>query len=348
MEVVRNWIDSYDLSLRAASCILDRFFIAMKKKSLTILCCVHLFVGCNGNKGEVSSFRFSEEIELMADSIHVDQIFTIEQWEVIDELLVILSGEDRPVFLTYSLPNFKFVESFGNMGRGPEEYLFPRIIKNSKGGLFIYDVFNKKFQTLTVFEQGHSIEDAGVLESDFIINELGHIGGGRFHSMDLAPEHLRIKILKINSDGVEELSSYEIAPKNSNTSLCLFSSSNIGNRLAVVYTRKKQVEFYDVDENNQLQKIQTYAEGDYDLSMKHYEAVTSNSHAFYALYQGETWVMNQPASGISTVEIFSKNGEALTQVKLDRPITNIAVDDVGQHLYGTSPLSEDIYIYTLP
>jgi hypothetical protein len=320
----------------------------MKSGLLIILSCLFLGVGCNGNKRPLS-FQFEREIELKADSIHIAEIFSLKEWKIAGDMLLIRSGQNHPVFYTYSLPDLKFAESFGFIGRGPDEYLYPHIARGNRDEIYIYDNGNRKIQTLQISKDGYVTENEGQLSGNELFNQFGHIDGELFYGKVENPRYLNLNVYRINSDGMQTLSSFEVATSGDGRSGDYdFVVTNNERVLITADWHNKQVAFYHVDRNNEIQKLKTYAEGVLDTQMIHYTHIGSSGNFIYALYQGFS-EEDVSAMTASSVEIFDTDGNGVVKVLLDRVITEIVADNTGRNFYAMSPFRGDyIYRYTLP
>ena len=73
---------------------------------------------------------FGEIIELQGECRSVKEIFRVEGSEMLikDDILTIKNPIDTDMFMQYKLPELKFIRSFGKMGQGPGEFIYPSIV----------------------------------------------------------------------------------------------------------------------------------------------------------------------------------------------------------------------------
>lgn len=321
----------------------------MKAKSLVIICCMFACSGCDKSKEILLPFQFSQEIELTADSIWREELFRIEEWVTTDSMMLIRSSNKYPVFYTYSLPEMKLIESFGYLGRGPGEYLRPHIGRDGSGNVLLYDNANRKLQTLRISKDGHKVEDKGQLNGKELFNALGYIDGELFYGKVENPNYINLNIYNLHSSGEMQISSScEVVTSETGESGELdFVVAANGRDLAIAYIHKKQMEYYKIRDNNQIEKLRVYGNGrDLQPDIFYYTTITSNSNYFYALCQE---FEHGNLYGRSSVELFDKEGNGVIKIRLDRIINNITADETGRVFYAISPFSDDyIYKYTLP
>ena len=323
--------------------MINSFFIC-----LSLLCILLFFLSC-GSKEQEHAFQFQEEIQLMADSIFINEIFELNSWVHVDSFIFIQSSNTDTMFFVYSLPNLKLVESFGFKGQGPDEYLYPRISSDRLNQVYVYDNGKKKFQTIQILENGHKLISENVLNNLGITNFLGYIDDFIFCIKEENPKIINLNLCKIVSNEVQLLSSLNIATEPNGTSHKKdFVITNNKRTIVVAYIHQKKIEFYQIDEKNKIKKFITFSEEKkIDVNKYHYVDISSCNNFIYALYMGIEKQKISP-NAFSVIEVFSKNGESISKFKLDRLIHKIIIDKEGKNLYAMSPFESDyIYMYKL-
>jgi hypothetical protein len=84
----------------------------------------------------VTEKNFGEMIELQGTTHSVDPIFfKVKECEMIanDSVLIIKNQNNTEMFMAFSLPEFRYLKSFGAFGRGPGEFQFPGLVKDESG-----------------------------------------------------------------------------------------------------------------------------------------------------------------------------------------------------------------------
>ena len=73
---------------------------------------------------------FGEIIELQGERRSIKEIFRVAGSEMLikDDILTIKNPIDTDMFMQYKLPELKFIRSFGKMGQGPGEFIYPSIV----------------------------------------------------------------------------------------------------------------------------------------------------------------------------------------------------------------------------
>lgn len=336
----------------------------MTKTKLLIACACLLLAGCSGRRETLSHFMFENEVGLKADSIRINEIFTPAEWVISDDILLLRSKEDHPIFYTYSLPELKFIESFGFKGRGPDEYIAPYIVRNGDGRIYLYDNGNRKLKTLRPSKDGHVVTDVGTLSGTELFNGFGHIEDDRFYGVVETPNEIRLNIYAIGSE-MRKLSSLQVATSaDGHSGDFSFTVAGDGRTIVTADWNQKIVTFRQADRMDitatpdeggrvsmQLPKgmrnAKTIVEGVHDSGTIHYIQLYCNGENFYALHIGVPEA--EAMTSVSHVEVFDAEGNGLTRLRLDRLVSMIVVDDASHNIYALSPFGGDyIYRYKLP
>lgn len=317
----------------------------MKTKSFSFLAILVLLFSCGRRENELA-FPFWQEISLAADSIYINEIVEIDEWVQVDTLLCIKSSKTDTILYMYSLPSVKLVESIGLKGRGPDEYLYPHIAGDHRSHLYIYDNGNKKFKTLQISEKGCRVQSENILNQHDIINTFGHIEDSLFYFKEENPRLLSVNLNVIGLNGAQSVSSLKIIEDPTGMSHKKdFVVTNNQRDVVIAYLHQKKIEFYKIDERNKFQKTITYTDRkDIDVDKYQYIDISSCGNYIYVLYAGLDEQKIFSNNFVSTVEIFSKEGEAKMRLKLDRMVTKIIIGKDGKNLYAVSPFVAD-YIY---
>lgn len=79
---------------------------------------------------QIEEEDFGAVIELTGVSKPVDVIFKVSGTKMVtdDTLLIVQNRHKTNTFMLFSLPEFKYLKSFGLIGNGPDEFLYPKLI----------------------------------------------------------------------------------------------------------------------------------------------------------------------------------------------------------------------------
>ncbi len=293
------------------------------------------------SEGEVSitANDFGEIIELQGTTQPIDQFFKVKETEMIalDSLLIVKNLGNPEVFMVFSIPDYKLIKSFGELGKGPGEFQFPSLVKDESGEFlcFIYEkafnnlyALNKDLEILELpieLQKGKkSINDKqiyGLSSNDFVYVESIKMGKAIFR--------INSKNDTINTTHLKNLA-FSNKHKNWAAYIGDFGVNGKKNRLVFAYKYFKRLVFFDL--KNKTSKVISF-----DLPSKtkkgnavsmmspsnttHYWGLSSNDKYVYILYSGRTPIdvskeLNK-SSGYIYVEKFDWNGNPINKYKLD-------------------------------
>ena len=101
-------------------------------------------------KHKVSNEDFEETIELEGKVMPVKPVFRVSESQMIatDSILFLKNRKDNFWFMAFSLPDLKHKKTFGVNGKGPNEFIFPRLVPTSTQKKFPYVYDNGKFYSV--------------------------------------------------------------------------------------------------------------------------------------------------------------------------------------------------------
>jgi hypothetical protein len=302
------------------------------------------------HKEKELAFQFKQEVKLTADSVFINEVLEINNWGLVDSLLLIQSSSTDTIFYLYSLPNLKLVESFGLKGQGPNEYLYPRMSSGQLKQVHIYDNGKRKFQTVQISENGHNLKNERTLNTYKIFNSFGQVEDSLFCMKEETPNHIGLMLYSITSSEPKLLSSFQIKANNKGRSSENDFHVTVNNRnITVAYLHEKKVEFYEINDKNEFQKKNVHSDGQaLNPNKFHYTDIVSSDNFVYALYHGVHEYDDFQDISVSTVEVFDKNGKSEAKLKLNKFVNRIIVDNDGKNLYAINPFEADyVYKYNL-
>jgi hypothetical protein len=313
---------------------------------------------------------FGEVIELKGTSHPVDKIFQVKECEMIalDSMLIVKNQINTDMFMVFSLPDFKFIKSFGRFGRGPCEFQYPSLVKDESGEFlcYIYEkVTNKLFsldKNLVVSELSvplrrgrKSYNDKqlyGLAANDFLYVESIRRGKAVF----------RVNSEK-DSTTTTMLKTLAFSEKHKNWAAYIgdFGVNGKNKRSVFAYKYFKRLIFLDY--KNMVSRVVSFdmpskTKRGNPLSMMapsnttHYWGMSSNDKYVYVLYSGRSPIqvskeLNK-SSGYIYVEQFDWNGNPIKKYKLDH-WGYFCVNKKENRIYLASNTDEHPFVsYQLP
>lgn len=287
----------------------------------------------------LSDKDFGEIVELTGVSHPVEEIFRISETEMIikDSLLIMKNRPfDKGFFMIYSLPDFRFLASVGNLGNGPLEFQFPHLIKSSSDSVlcYIYEGTKAKMYSMsndfTINELDYNITEDG---SGWSQKDFCSINDSTFLYADNAKGGKAISTMKISGDSLTISRDYPIAfsEKHKNWAAytgCLGVNSDY-DRAVYVYKYFRRLRFYDLENKTfrdvifgaDEKKSETDVETLAPTNITYYWKISPQKKHIYCLYSGRTPVQvhNELKKEISYiyVEQFDWNGNPVRKYRLD-------------------------------
>lgn len=125
------------------------------KLYLKILLAINLlfFVACNNDEGNrvsesKSNSNYQIEIAIPDSAVTLSSIISIGEWTIGDRGVLCLSETTDNIFYSIDLNNFQTLDSFGVRGQGPDEYLYPHVIKSNNKNALIAETMLRAFHKL--------------------------------------------------------------------------------------------------------------------------------------------------------------------------------------------------------
>lgn len=91
-----------------------------------------IFFSCQKNDFRViNEQEFNSEIQLNLSRITTNELLSVDDFFVKDSFVVVHNNREDSLFIIYKLPNFNCIRAFGKQGKGPDEFIMPKIVDNS-------------------------------------------------------------------------------------------------------------------------------------------------------------------------------------------------------------------------
>ena len=279
---------------------------------------------------------FGNIIELTGESKVSDYILGISELQMIanDSLLITKSFGTR-LFTLFSLPDFKFIKTFGNKGRGPGEFSFPSLVKteNSNSLCYIYSSNTNELYPL--------IKNNEISKTPIKIKSTKEYNDRQIYG--LSPNHLlyventkggkAVYDLKINGDSSRTKPIYNLAFSKNHRNWAAYCGDFGANadkqRFVYAYKYFKRLVFHDLQNNTtrivnfESEKAKSGSATDMlaPTNVTHYWGISAQKDYVYLLYSGRTPIQvtkeNNKTSGYIYVEQFDWNGNPIRKFKLD-------------------------------
>lgn len=300
---------------------------------------------------------FGTIIDLIGQPIETREITRAIQLLVKDNFLIINNQREDSIFMIFELPHMKCVAAFGRRGRGPDEFVFPNIVKTEEDSIlfYIYEQVNDKVYKVPVnnMKPAYYItlpkQDRGTGDKQvqFIDNKVAYY---------CASTETGKEIYYFNIDSLpDEKSIINLAiPKYKGswtTYIGDFGTNVHFGRIAYAYKYFKRLKIIDIknlDQKDIIFDVKEIVKGQNDLqtleptNITHFWGMSPCEKYFWMLYSGRTPVDvqqdNRSNKKYIFVEQYDWNGNPEKKYKLD-DWGYFCVDEKNETLYLSSTAS---------
>lgn len=304
-------------------------------------------------------------IQLIADTA----LFKVQETEMIvkDNLMLVKARNEGNTFMIFKLPGMQLMHSFGRVGRGPDEFNYPHLIRTTEQGMLAacLEMTNSKIYHASL--AGEMVPLGFTFQQDKPFSSLqgGLIDRGTLCYVNNSPSGKSIFKAELRNDStiVTELQSLALDPKRKGWANYIgdFAENRSKDRMVYAYKYFKIVKFFDTKHNTvrmlnfereELDESTVYRTDGLDANVTHYWGICPQDEYVYLLYSGRTPVEvgrgSQKDIHYIHVEKYDWNGNPIAKYKLDR-WGYFTVDEKSKKLYIASVLDDDpFFVFELP
>jgi len=306
---------------------------------------------------------FGGVIELKGEQIIVDSlILKPKEIEMVikDNFMVVKSHVSYGLFMLLSFPELRLIKTFGTIGPGPDEFMFPSLCKNTQPNILatIMETTNGKIYDL--------LPDGKLRPSNIRLPN----SGSRFYSGEY-PALMTDTLLYYTANSstgksvftvggtdriqVTEIQNLALDPKRKGWANYIgdFAVNMEQTRMVYAYKYFKLVRFFDLEhhtirtinfEREEFDESTQYRIDGLDSNVTHYWGICAGEKYVYMLYSGRTpgqvWSDNKKENYYIFVEKYDWNGQPITKYKLDQ-WGYFTVDEKSNTLYLVSTNDDD-------
>jgi hypothetical protein len=323
---------------------------------------------CNNFNESDINIDLPNSLDIKGETIHLNtKLLNPSGMCESDDKLLIFDNVKTGLIKVYNLPDLTFNFSWGNKGKGPDEFM------NINSDYF--RTFNNKLELLDngILKRLDLLDNTLITNSilrlpimENPINRLQKINDSVYFAdnifTDGGNEHIIMNIKKriiIDKFGKYPKESSRI--KENVQKFQVYRKSNISNpvlgKFVVFYTYFGRIKMYDA--NGKL--IKSIIMDDKEIEMVSLEKREQNKTYFALPYATNNYFYvlrinkndDEIAKDINNFKpellIWDWNGNLISRYKLDKPVTQYAISEKHQKLYGTFVLKDDeLYVFDLP
>lgn len=343
-----------------------------KKVNYYIILCFIISAGCMQESEDFVEKAIDYGSELNASTIKLNEGLSILQpgamVNVNDTHLLISDVEEEEIFKVFRLPDLEYLYSWGKKGRGPDEFQFvPVTIVNTESNTVnFYDISRKTLRYYNLLdttlvglgEKSFSYEGQQnvftditmVTDSLFIADYGNQETNDDFEFIGLEPNSEK-SLFKIGEYPSKDLAGFERHFADFKTSV----SSPNGKKFGYFYLYHDLFKIFDL-ETREIKEVKIYddrlADKQIEQGKFQYRSVkwASNDYLYVlGLNEDRDVISEQLDEFLTSLEIWTWDGEMIFRAKFDRPIHDFTVTEKGGKIIAYSQLnSSELYLYNLP
>jgi len=313
---------------------------------------------------------FGDIIELSGEQHPVNQIFKIGETGMIakDSLLIVKNRNEDYLFMTFSLPDFRYLKSFGKVGGGPGEMQICQLV-NSANKNYVCYIYEQDQNKLYSVDNDFSVNESAIRlsgnnnlfgdkqlvntsDTSFLYAESTKKGKAIFH----------LSIYPNDSTAVRQIQDISFSDDHTNWASYIGDFGVNANKKRLVYAYKyfKRLLFMDTETGKIRTLIFNKKEaetGEATEMLKpdnitHYWGISAQEKYVYLLYSGRTPidVANEWKKHLTYiyVEQFDWNGNPIRKFKLDRWGYFCVNEKETQLILASTTDDDPFFIYKLP
>ena len=316
---------------------------------------------------------FGKIIELTGEQIIIDSLILMPkevEMVVKDNYMVMKSHGSKGVFMLINLSERRLIKTFGSIGPGPDEFMFPSICRNVSPDILatvlettngkVYDILsngtikpNQKY--IPKSKSGARFSYGGefpALMTDSLLYFAANSSTGKSVFTLAGSDSMQVR----------EIQNLALDPKRKGWANYIgdFAVNMEQTRSVYAYKYFKIVKFFDMEhqtvrtinfEREEFDESTIYRIDGLDSNITHYWGICSCEKFVYMLYSGRTpgqvWTDNKKENFYIFVEKYDWNGNPITKYKLDQ-WGYFTVDEKNDLLYLISTNDDDpFFIYQL-
>jgi hypothetical protein len=336
------------------------------------LCILALaLASCTGNNNKPADGTFKEELSLTADSVEMEAIIKPGNIYFADPYIIVTNTLASDGF-NYAVFNkdLAYLYSFCPTGQGPSDCLMPTVINNMPHGKFmVRDHAVDKYHEYELSDSGavetrvFSIKSFYPYES---LWEINNVSDNIFIAKGVTPHRAMRRLIDFSTqtvlDSIDQ--TFDLPSIMGKDYFTEFDDCKIvsnGKGFACAYFFIDNIDFGTVKDNKMqvtkqsgdgtLQDFHPYTDetltGKYkynvDYNTVYYEWLYGSDSRIYASYFGMPW--GDISLHSSTIESYTYDGEALSKLHLNIPLSSFIVLD-NNKIIGLNSDRSDSHFYT--
>lgn len=320
---------------------------------------------------------FGETIELVGEQLTSDTIlFKVGSTQMLvkNNILLIrnghMNGTQNNNFMLFQLPSMKLIRSFGKTGRGPDEYIQPRLLPSTNPDIIGSFIYNSKLFDISmkgdITSNPISLpkDKNSISGEDYSLLDPGLIDKNILYYVNNSPTGKSVYKAELINDSITttEIQNLALNPKRKGWANYIgdFAIDPKKDRMVYAYKYFKIIKFFDTKNNTvrtinfeqeEFDESTNYKVDGLDQNITHYWGICAQDKYVYMLYSGRTpyQVGSEWGKGKTYIymEKYDWNGTPIALYKFNR-WGYFTVDEKNNEIYLASTTDDDpIFRYTI-
>ncbi len=347
--------------------------------ALTKYCCFLMLIAlsaCKGNQSTKNQITYVKNITtttLLGDSIPMNNIYEAHKLIALDTLLIITSFNGDYFFHIYNINTFKLIKEFGKKGRGPDEFITPRItmqrLDNNLDGsdLLIFDEGRKTISSINIpdilLNKENGIKTKILPNQMMIVSDIifmndsiafytpsGDANLGRFSIYHFSTAERTFT--PYLPDLGFKVHANNLYPIYATSSACVNESKN---RFVAIPVLLGELDFFDLSgsyiKSTIIERVKEIKNAKYEKMIFQTPGVgyyitdlQSVNDKIYALFTIKKFP-NLKNKSISEIYVFDWDGNPIEKFVLDREINSFTYDSINNRVIGYSSNNNEYPIF---
>ncbi len=307
--------------------------------------------------------QFPKRITLAeSKKIYMDVIIAFSEITIIDNQLLTLSDKTDTLMHVFSLPDLKFVKSFGFRGGGPDDFNLAKFCNSESSYLYLFDYFNinsriikkidfqtfKKYKTIKKYEI-KGFDDFSTFFTPHILNDT------LLYFVDVSKGKCSVNSFNLNSQKLIKSKKFEISKDETDVNPFFYINKGIINMnkqtVAYFYLYKDQIDFFNIN-----LKPKRTARGECPPQNINTNNALENRIYYMSMFAGKDKLYFRNCKGKTIedakrspqyIEVFDNGGNPLIEYKIEKPFVHFVVDEKNNKIYVTSKDEDYFIVYDL-
>lgn len=288
------------------------------------------------------SDQFPTVISATDTSIAPQSIINIEDWTACNSEILCQSSNTDRLFYRLDPATFCTVDSFGTNGQGPDEFIFPKIVRSNNGATILVDIAKNKFISNDV--------ETIVSPNEYGYNSPFDVAYPIVGFTELIGRDRACYLIDVNTSEIVDSISFKSSEMPSPKIAVNFRAASNGRHVVIVREFLDEIIIIDLDKNNSFDKITRYkGQGQPSARRPYYVGVECGKDRFYVMSMIDvSFGSNGEPSGKCSIDIYDYAATPVAKIEVNYFPRRILLDADRNRLLALSAFDDDIHIIDLP